>query len=130
MSVAPSASTLIATASVAGAVAAYYYTTQRNDVQAAATQPIPYGAERGEAVEKQLRSKLRLVTAVLLLHLPLTVLFVIGAFDVIGGIDTSRNPDPGKVAVVVIGGLCVLHAWVIVGDLRSLRNRRRDLPSR
>lgn len=130
MSVAPSAPTLIATASVAGVVAAFYYTTQRVDVHAAATQPIPYSAERVAVAGKEIRSKLLLVGAVLVLHAPLTVLFAIGAVDVIGGIDTSLDPNPGKVAVVVVAGLCVLHAWVIVGDLRSLVRRRRDLPSR
>lgn len=130
MSNIPSASTLIATASVAGAVAAFYYTTQRGDVQAAATRPIPYSTERSEEVGKRIYSRARVVAAVLLLHTPLTVLFAIGAIDVIGGIDTSRETDPGKVAVVVIAGLCILHAWVIVGDLRSLMKRRRDLPPR
>jgi hypothetical protein len=126
----PSASALITTASVAGAVAAFYYTTQRGDVQAAATAPIPYGAERGKEVRKQIGRSLLVVAAVLVLHTPLTVLFASGAIDVVRGIDTSRGTDPGKVAVVVITGLCILHAWVIVGDLRSLMKRRRDLPPR
>jgi hypothetical protein len=129
VSVAPSASNLIATASVAGVVAAFYYTTQRSAVQETATQPIPYGTDRIQDVRRQIGSKVRLVAVVLLLHTPLTVLFALGAIDVIGSIDTSHDPDPGKVAVAVIAGLCGLHACVILGDLRSLVRRRRDLPA-
>lgn len=128
MTASSSASALIGTASVAGVVAAFYYSTQRGDIQAVAAKPIPFGEESLKALRNRLRRKVGVAVAVLVLHAPLMVLFVLGALDAIGSVDTSQNADPVKVAVVVVAGLALLHAWVIGADLLTLRKRLRELP--
>lgn len=127
MSFGPSVPQLLATAPVVGIVAAFYYTTQRSEVHAATTKPIPFSAERKQVLAETVRTKSCIVAAILGLHTPLTLLFFLGTIDAFLSIDISGTPHAGKVAVAVIAGLSAVHAWLIGADLRSLLKRRRDL---
>lgn len=128
MTATESASALISTASIAGVAAGFYYTTQRSDIQLLVVKPIPFRADLVNALRGQLHRKIRVVCAVLLLHLPLTLLFTIGAFNAVGSLDTSQSADPVKIAIAVIAGLALLHGWAIVNDLLALITRVRELP--
>jgi hypothetical protein len=119
-----SGTALIGTATAAGLVAGFYYATQRADVRAAIAEGIPYGSDRRKALRKRLGRKFAVTIVVLLLHLPLTVLFVLGAIDAIGSMATGEGVDAVKVAVVVVAGLALLHTCVIGNDISALIKRR------
>ncbi len=127
MTVADSTTVLLSTASVAGAVAAFYYTTLRVDVRASTAKQIPYSDDKRQSLYDELRAKRTLGVLVLIVHVPLTVLFIIGAADAVATFDPNDHVDPTRVAVFVVAGLAVLHAWIIWGDIRSVHNRMRTL---
>lgn len=119
---------LIGLASVAGAVAGFYYTTLRSDVKALIAEPVPYDDDRLASLRGRLVAKIKVTVLVLVLHLPLTVLFFAGAVTAMMTLDIDAPVDAAKVAVVVIAGLAGMHLWLISGDLRSLVRKVKRLP--
>lgn len=121
--------TLAGSASVAGIVAGFYYTTQRAEVAALLEAPVPFADDRIRALRGGLVKRIRLIGLIAFLHLPLSVVFVAGAASVLADLDLDAPVNTTRVAVVVVAGLALLHMWVIVTDLLSLVRRVRSLPS-
>lgn len=120
--------TLIGLASAAGAVAGFYYSTQRADVKAVTAEGVPFADDRIMALRRRLRSKITITTVVLVLHLPLTALFITGAITAFTNVDLDAPIDATEVALVVIAGLALVHLFMIGGDLGSLMRRLKSLP--
>jgi hypothetical protein len=123
-----SIATLLGTASVAGAVAGLYYTTQRADLRDSVAKPIPHTEDNRRPLRTELRGRRVMASLVLAVHLPLTIVFLLGAVEAVASLDPAKDLDPTRVAVVVVAGLALLHGWVIWSDLRSVHARLKFLP--
>lgn len=115
---------LAGTASIAFAAAGFYYTTQRSDLLDLTRERIPVREDLRSKLRRRLVGQLWICAAVIALHMPLTILFLLGATEAIGSALVHDGPvDPVRVSVAIVAGVALLHLSILASDTISLVKR-------